>query len=40
MIKHLASLLMPKIFGKVPKDIPLLYPFYVAGQLITAQEEL
>ena len=40
MIKHLASLLMPKLFGKVPKDIPLLHPFYVAGQLTTAQEEL
>ncbi|MGI6726006.1 MAG: metallophosphoesterase [Christensenellales bacterium] len=40
MIKRAASLLMPILLGKVPKNIPLLYPFYIAGQLTTAQDEL
>ena len=37
MIKRLASLIFPRLLGSVPKNVKLLYPFYLAGRLNTVR---
>ena len=38
LIKHVASLVAPRLLGWVPKRFKLLYPFYLAGQLHTVED--